>query len=423
MEKGQSYELSSGYKNQFSAGVEASYENELDIPIIGKAFEFSFKASVNGSYNTEAMSTLTNEYVDSSSVQITVPSDGTFDMGVYLYWAKAGYLAVDYRTTPGSGGIWELYDRPDPAFILPWYGFPDPVTGEFPISGPDKPDCGFDRQLFTHDITLMPSYAEIGDTVTISATVRNFSAVTPGSDVTIRFYLGEPAVNNEIGACTITDSDLARINGPQSCTADWVVDEGYGKEKIFAVIDPDDSLVEMHDENDVIDNNRGYGELYIARSDYLDPGLEIVQLYQPLEYNDEIGRGFGLYLPTKNMDNTIRYELLPTSYPLSHLIGHPIQVLAYLGGQEDPDEEHSFGDIPAVLSAFYRNSDLLPGMQEANLKLYRLETTGWVEATCPGSQAIRIPEENYISVPICEAGTFILTDVPLFSTSLPIVLK
>jgi hypothetical protein len=178
--------LSSSYRTN-STWSEYSYENGIPD---WKNFQFG-SSSVNGSYNTDSMCTLTNEYVESSSVEVTEPSDGTFDMGVYLYWAKAGYLVVDYRTTPGTGDPWDLYDKSDPAFILPWYGFPDPVTGEFPTSGDDKPACGFDRQLFTHDVQLIPSYAEIGDTVAISATVRNFSAVTPGTtsgNVAIRFY-------------------------------------------------------------------------------------------------------------------------------------------------------------------------------------------------------------------------------------------
>lgn len=434
MEEGSTYELSNGYKNQFSAGLGYSYENELDIPLIGNAFSFSFNASVKGTYDTEGTSTLTTEYVDSSSVSITVPSDGTFDMGIYLYWAKAGYLVVDYRTTPGIGGIWSLYDKPDPAFILPWYGFPDPVTGEFPTTGPDAPDCGLSRQFFTHDIQIVPYYAEIGDTVTMTATVRNFSAVAPQSasgDVTVGFYLGEPAGDNRIGTCTITDNDLARINGPQSCATTWVVDDGHGKEKIFAVIDPDDTLVEMHDENEVIDNNRGYGDLYIARTDYLDPGM--AQVYQALEYHDGTAvyhattgeRGFALYQPTTNLDSTLRYELLPTTLAETHLIGLPFQVLAYRGGQETPEGTYTFGDIPAILTAYYRDSDLLPDMQEANLKLFRLESTGWVEATCPGYEVIRIPEDNYLTVPVCSAGTFMLTDTVInedgFTVYLPIL--
>jgi hypothetical protein len=439
MEEGSTYELSNGYKNQFSAGLGYSYENELDIPLIGNAFSFSFNASVKGTYDVESTSTLTTEYANASSVNITVPSDGTFDMGIYLYWAKAGYLVVDYRTTPGSGSIWGLYDKPDPAFILPWYGFPDPETGEFPASGPDTPDCGFSRQLFTHDIRVFPAYAEIGETVTISATVRNFSAVTPqtASDtVNVHFYLGEPAGDNQISTCTIADADLERLNGPQSCTVEWVVDDGFGREKIFAVIDPEDTLLEMHDENDVIDNNRGYGELYIARTDYLDPGLQTDQTYLALEYQDAFvgrgneasGRGFGLYQPTTNLNQIVRYELLPTALSQTNVIGHPIQVLAYQGGQEAPEEEHVFGTIPAMLTAYYRDSDLLPDMQEANLKLYRLESTGWVESTCPGYEVIRIPEDNYLAVPVCSAGTFILADAlieppPFFIVYLPLIWK
>jgi hypothetical protein len=46
----------------------------------------------------------------------------------------------------------------------------------------------------------------------------------------------------------------------------------------------------------------------------------------------------------------------------------------------------------------------------ANLKLYRLDDSDWVEATCPGYQFYRFVDDNTIVVPICQTGTFVLSD-------------
>ena len=232
-------------------------------------------------------------------------------------------------------------------------------------------------------------------------------------------------------------SDLARSKGPQKCTTTtpWQVSGASGEVRIYAVIDPEDKINEMHDGGDKIDNNIGYTLLNIASAGFLDPGVQQEQEYQAIIYEDTTGSGgFGLYLPTANPPvgqsasqvETIRYELVPTYERLVGVVGEPIQVLAFRGGQEAPEDSHQFGDIPAVLTAFYRDSDLLPGTVEGNLKLYRMDGSTWVEATCAGQQIVRFPEDNRIAVPVCEAGTFVLSDrqpLPQRNIYLPVIKK
>jgi hypothetical protein len=107
-------------------------------------------------------------------------------------------------------------------------------------------------------------------------------------------------------------------------------------------------------------------------------------------------------------------------------VGSPIQVLAFRGGQQEPQAGHTFGPAPAGMMAIYRDSDLLPGMDEDDLTLYRRDGTVWVVATCAGYAIERFPEENLIAVPICEAGTFALSDEAPVETRLiflPVVFK
>jgi hypothetical protein len=402
---------SDSFKNQVSAGLEYKYENELEIPLIGKAWDVSFRAYAKGSFGMENISTLTTKYDSSSKVEITFPS--TSDPSIYtvnpfLYWSKAGYLVVDYQTEPTANGKWSYYTKSDPAFILPWYGFPN-LAGEFPPVGHvDHPPCGLEKQLFTHDITLKPAYIQNGELLSMAATVRNFSNVTPPQDVLVRFYLGLPGSANQIGSCTIPKNSLQRSLGLQQCSTTWTVTGGLGEEMIYAVIDPDRAFDEMHDENDAINNNTGYALLNVAKADYHDPGLRQEQAYQAIVHQDAPGLGYGLYLPNTNSTTTVRYELVPARSSLRR-VGSLIQFLAYRGGEKDPSTM-LFGPVPAVLIASYRDQDLLPGMAEANLKLYRQEGSQWVEAVCPGYEVVRFPTDNQIAVPVCSTGTFLLSD-------------
>ncbi len=397
----------SSFHNQISAGLELSYEKELEVPLIGKAFDFSFQAKADGSYKHESLSTYTSKVTESTGVGVYWPSNPASPrVDIYMYWAKAGYMVVDYLTLPDTlREPWSFYTLTDPAFSLPWYGFPNP-------NNPVAPTCGAAKKLFTHDIDIKPAYAQIGDTVTITATVRNFSSVTPPADVQVKFYMGYPANSDPITSCSISKADLARIEGPATCSGTWTVAGASGEEKIYAVIDPGQAFDEMHDEDDLINNNVGYGLLYAANADYLDPGLRQSQAYQPVLYEEAPGSRYALFVPTTNITKTVRYELVPIDLGRLSIVGIPIQVLAYQGGEQEPDANHEFGPTPAGFEITYHDSGLLPGMQESNLKLYRLDGTSWVEAVCPGNQYYRFLDNNAIAVPICQTGTFALSDNP-----------
>jgi len=402
-------EYSSSFSNQVSAGVEYSYENELSIPLVGKVFDFSFRASVEGTYGIEGLSTMSSAFSKLTSVMVHIPPPevigNAYTTRSLLYWAQAGYLVMDYQTQPTEGGYWMAYEKPDPAFTLPWYGFPDHETGIFPSTGElDGPPCGLAKQLFSHDIKLDPGYVQYGDMLIMTATVRNFSYETSTSPVSVHFFLGIPAAENEIGNCTTTTA-LDRQNGPEQCSTSWVVDRGSGEEKIYAVIDYTDALDEMHDEKTMINNNIGYGLIYIANADYLDPGLRLKQAYYDIQYEEAPGLGYGLYLPTNNSNESIRYELISTDISGAGVVGTPLEIVAYRGGLELPD--HVIGSIPAALIAKYRDEDLSGA--ENDLQLYRYDDPGWVEASCPGYEPIHFLADNMLAVPICQTGTYLLS--------------
>lgn len=120
-----------------------------------------------------------------------------------------------------------------------------------------------DKTDFSHDVDLSPYYVNPGETVTISATGRNFSNVT-ANDVKVRFYLGDPDNRGkQIGADQIIPTLSRSGTGPQTVSIEWAA-EGRGKQRIYAVIDPDNELAEIHDEVSNVNNNKGYNYIGIG---------------------------------------------------------------------------------------------------------------------------------------------------------------
>jgi hypothetical protein len=65
----------------------------------------------------------TDETSFSAHFESTTRDDDFTTQGI-VYWSTGGPLVIDYRTKP-VGITWDKYDKADPAFILPWYGYPD----------------------------------------------------------------------------------------------------------------------------------------------------------------------------------------------------------------------------------------------------------------------------------------------------------
>ena len=118
---------------------------------------------------------------------------------------------------------------------------------------------------------------------------------------------------------------FCRSQGTQQCSTPWNVSGASGEGRVYAVIDPANAIAEMHEQTDLINNNKGYGLLTIAGGDYFDPGLKQQQAYQPVLYQEAPGLRFDLYLPTNNQtrvenpsqpdtyqSQTVLIELVPT---------------------------------------------------------------------------------------------------------------
>jgi PKD repeat protein len=123
-----------------------------------------------------------------------------------------------------------------------------------------------------------------------------------------------------------------------------------------------------------------------------------------------------LYVPRASLAAVARFEVGGTEIGLP-VEGRVFEVTAYQGSKyklwSDPIADFNLkpevNDPPAVIIIAYTQADI-SALDENSLKLYRLVGTNWTEATCPGYQIHRFPEEDLIAVPICQTGIFAFSD-------------
>lgn len=108
--------------------------------------------------------------------------------------------------------------------------------------------------MLTSDIRYFPFDAKPGDTLDVLTTVRNFSLMDYNGDIKIRFYLGDP--DNGGTPLTSLGGDYEYILDHLDARKFDTIWFRYASPKtisdkpwIFAVIDPDDEIEEIHTNN------------------------------------------------------------------------------------------------------------------------------------------------------------------------------
>ncbi len=263
------------YNNSFVLDAHSSYGWELQFDDFNSSGSTTTKeftrdwgvsvsgwgcgASINGNYHKEDINTQRTEVA--TGLNLSVHLDG-IDMGIgevgyivtpYAYWANNGALVVDYAAKPelaapgGTPTWWQVHyeDLADPAFILPWRY--DPEKG-YNLQDEAK------RQQ-TKDLQFYPSNPVVGDTVTIKARIHNFSLIpTPGL-IGVRFYLGDPSsggvlLENISGGTEVFTNQAIPARGTETVQFMLEVNSEIGSfPRIYALIDADDQLEEIHENN------------------------------------------------------------------------------------------------------------------------------------------------------------------------------
>jgi len=194
--------------------------------------------------------------VDFGNVDVGILGDTTYEVTPYLYWGSNGALVLDYAVDPvlgdGYQGWWQqkYANAPDLAFTLPWRN--DIARGS---------NISEDQVQRTRNIVVNPSQPRSGDTVDVYARVHNYSLDPTGSPpASLRFYLdnrdgrGLIPMADEAGRTELTVPGLAPRASLAVALAGWKVPWSINRNaRIYAVIDEDNLVAEIHE-----DNNNGW---------------------------------------------------------------------------------------------------------------------------------------------------------------------
>ena len=280
-----SYNWNLMFSDFTSAQADTSIEN-------GTSAKLSFFVHFEGNFNNKKVST----HKTSISSLIDLNSHlGSVNMGIgdvkytvtpYSYWAQNDALVIDYGVKPeiapqGYPHTWwqdHYSNNSDPTFVLPWRL--DPEKG-YPVSEEAK-------RYQTNDIQLSPPNPLPGDTVTINVRVRNYSLIPTPSAVEVSFYVGDPDING-IPIIGINGTNTINTSGqiPSRYRSDvqlkWIFPAWVSPyERIYAVLDGNNSISEIHE-----DNNKGFKPL--GNSGTGGPQIKQLELKMYVQgfYNDQ----------------------------------------------------------------------------------------------------------------------------------------
>ncbi len=188
----------------------------------------------------------------------------------YVYQSKDGAFVLNYAVNPDTASVgqsptwWqqEYGHAPDPTFVLPW--FYDPEKG-IVLSEEAK-------RYNTTDISFSDPHPTVGNKDTISTRIRNYSLVDTPTPVSVRFYIGDPnnggiPLINANGDTVATSTGVVKVRGYTDIKFPVIIPSSvpssllYGGNvvRIYAVIDPGNTISEIHE-----DNNMGWSVLNIS---------------------------------------------------------------------------------------------------------------------------------------------------------------
>jgi hypothetical protein len=198
----------------------------------------------------------------------------------YIYRSQCGAIVLDYkvRLDPDNMSWWEdnYKDSCDLAFILPWKYATQ--QGD-PYIKPSK-------KQKTNEIHFYPPIISPGDTVCITTRVHNYSLMPFKDILKVDYYLGDPQDGvklKDIYGTTGTSlkthmdyqSNVDSTDFEEILTFIWKVPNTVTcSPRIYAVIDPQNEVKEIHKNNNV-----GWNKLYIY-------GCDECEYEEPVAVND-----------------------------------------------------------------------------------------------------------------------------------------
>ena len=301
-------------ETSWDEGLEVGAALDLSINLLG--FDAGVDVETNGHYNRGEISTQTVRVQSSLEVRGDLGhlnnqfgTSGTYYVQPYAYWTSYGALSLDYKVTQlpvGGNSFWQTYygNKTDLAFSLPWRY--DPEKG-YPLPGNDST-----YRYRSRDIRLSKILPLGGDTVTITAKVRNFGLQAVAAPFSVKFYKGDPDNGGTMIAQTTVDTTIA-ARGYRNVSVQWPIplSQNLDSVKIFAVLDQENTVT-----NEVHENNNkgwapavGYGSITGIKNEH-NTVPDQFTLYQnyPNPFNPESTIKFGL--PSSGKASLIVYNIL-----------------------------------------------------------------------------------------------------------------
>ncbi len=247
----------------FQFGVQGQASFDIPVPFIPNV-------ELQGGYDTSRFDASTSTITDEQGLASFLGNlDGSiagaaYSITPYVYWDRSGAVVLDYAVTlpagtPGVPTFWgQRYSgKSDPAFILPWR------------LDPEKGDNLIDPSLreLTREIMTLPPEPRPGEAVDVMARVSNFSLLGTPTTCKVRFYLGDPAEGGALITATDGRTEVLTLpipaQGKQVVSLPWRIPANTTglSLKIYAVIDADDQIDEIHE-----DNNVGWNEIFLRQA-------------------------------------------------------------------------------------------------------------------------------------------------------------
>lgn len=287
---------------------------DVDFNVEASVSALSYSVGVNGSYGRGEVCTHSSNVGQAMSMHGQL---GSFDSDLYhapyeimpcLYINTKGSLVFDFGVKPVIDmiefTIWqnEYMSLPDLAFIKP---------RRFSLSS--------DVQIYTPEIIFTPPRPHIEDTVNIAVKVHNFSLLDLNDDFDIRLYLGDPDAGGSqiigtLGETSITFPGGIDVRDEVSTQLKWVVPAGTPQEsRIYVVIDPENDILEIHE-----NNNKGWNRLFVPDGvivdvdDELNPNLIPEEFHLHANYPNPFNpiTTIGYSLPTRTDVEMTIYNIL-----------------------------------------------------------------------------------------------------------------
>ncbi len=308
-------------ETSWDEGLEVGATLDLSINLLG--FDAGVDVEANGHYNLGEISTQTVKVQNSLEVRGDLGhlnnqfgTSGTYYVQPYAYWTSYGALDLDYKVTQlpvGTNSFWQTHygNKTDLAFSLPWRY--DPEKG-YPLPGNDTT-----YRYRSRDIRLSKIQPLGGDTVTITAKVRNFGLQAVTTPFSVKFYKGDPDNGGSMIAQTTVDTTIA-ARGYRNVSVQWAIplSQNLDSVRIYAVLDQENAVT-----NEVHENNNtgwapavGYGSITGIKPEHSTvPGKFTLYQNYPNPFNPE---------------STIKFELAASgkaSLIVYNILGQEVKTL------------------------------------------------------------------------------------------------